>query len=460
MANTLQLKQDFPDIEQSLALYRRAEQIIPAGTQTLAKGVGQYVRGVAPIFLERGKGARVWDVDGNEYLDYSMAVGPLSLGYCFEPVDAAIRRQLESGIVFSLPHRLEVEVAELISSLVPNAEMVRFSKTGADVTSAAVRVARAVTGRSTVLCCGYHGWHDWSIATTDRNAGIPPEVRELSYTFEYNKLETLYAALDGDVAAVIVEPVVYQHPERNFLHRLREHCTRNGTILIFDEMWTGFRLAMGGAQEYYGVNADLICFSKAIANGMPLSVLCGKREYMRILDHDVFFFTTFGGETLSLAAAKATIQYMKDNGVPIALESRGRLLQDGINFMLTQLDISYIRCIGPGARSTLQYENADLLMKSYIQQELIRRGILWNGSHTMSWSHSLEDIDYTLAAYHEVFVQLRQHVLKGTLRDELKGAMLEPVFRRTSHFHTKPRRSADIERDVERAIAQAQYPDA
>ncbi len=453
MANTVQLNQDFPSIQNSAELYRRAEKIIPAGTQTLAKGVTQYVRGIAPMYLQRGKGSHVWDVDGNEYLDYSMAVGPLSLGYCNEEVDQAIVDQLRSGIVFSMPHPLEVEVAELIQSCVPNAEMVRFSKTGADVTTAAVRVARAVTGRSTVLCCGYHGWHDWSIATTDRNAGIPPEVRELSYTFEYNKLDTLYAALDGDVAAVIIEPVVYQEPERQFLQRLREHCTRNGTILIFDEMWTGFRLALGGAQQYYDVDADLICFSKAIANGMPLSVLCGKREYMRVLDHEVFFFTTFGGEALSLAAAKATIEFMKQNNVSLALESRGRLLKEGVNAILDQLDINYIRCIGPACRTTLKYEQADLLMKTYIQQEFIRRGVLWNGSHTLSYAHSLEDIDYTLAAYHQIFTKLRQAVLKGSVHEELRAPILEPVFRRTSHFHTKPRREAD----VEQVIAQTQY---
>ena len=167
-----------PEINKSLQLYSLAEQIIPAGTQTLAKGVGQHSRGIAPIYIQKGKGAHVWDIDGNEYIDYSMAVGPLSLGYCYDAVDNAICEQLKDGITFSLMHPFEYEVAKMVSDTVPNAEMVRFSKTGADATSAAVRLARAYTGRNDILCCGYHGWHDWYIAVTDRNAGIPDDTKK------------------------------------------------------------------------------------------------------------------------------------------------------------------------------------------------------------------------------------------------------------------------------------------
>ncbi len=201
-----------PDIVESERLWSRARGLIPAGTQTLAKGPTQFVDGVAPKYLRRGSGARVWDVDGNEYLDMCMGVGPLVLGYCHPAVDAAIRRQLEDGITFSLMHPLEVEVAEHIRRLVPGAEAVRFAKSGADVTSAAVRVARAYTGRSKVLCCGYHGWHDWYISVTDRARGVPREVGELTYTFDYNDLASLDRALDADVACVILEPVAFEEP--------------------------------------------------------------------------------------------------------------------------------------------------------------------------------------------------------------------------------------------------------
>ena len=263
-------------ITKSDELYARALGLIPAVTQTLAKGPGQYVKGVAPKYLRRGKGAYVWDVDGNQFLDYTMGVGPLSLGYAYDVVDAAIKKQLEDGITFSMMHPLEVEVAELVREVIPNAESVRFSKTGCDVTTAAVRLARAFTGRDKVLCCGYHGWHDWYIAVTDRNKGIPQVSRDLTYTFNYNDLQSVIDSIDAETACVILEPVVFEAPRENFLHKLKEVCQRNGTLLIFDEMWTGFRLALGGAQEYFGVKADLACFSKAVANGMPISILTGR----------------------------------------------------------------------------------------------------------------------------------------------------------------------------------------
>src|SRR5258706_6865436 len=181
MPKPVSMTRDYPVITESDRLYARATGLIPAYTQTLAKGPAQYVKGASPKFLARGKGARVWDVDGNEYVDFQMGIGPLSLGYCNEAVDNAIKEQLAQGITFSQMHPLEVEVAELVRDVVPNAEMVRFSKTGCDVTTAAVRLARAFTGKSKVLACGYHGWHDWYIATTDRHKGIPENTRELSH---------------------------------------------------------------------------------------------------------------------------------------------------------------------------------------------------------------------------------------------------------------------------------------
>jgi len=285
-ANRVARNTSDPVITRSRSLWARAKQLIPGGTQTLAKGPTQHVEGVAPIYLARGRGARVWDVDGNEFLDLTMAVGPLSLGYGDPVVDEAIRAQLADGITFSLMHPLEVEVAELIRAVVPGAERVRFSKTGADVTSAAIRVARAHTGRDRVVCCGYHGWHDWYIGSTDRSAGIPALTRELVSTFDYNNLDSVRDAIDGDTACVILEPMIVEHPAPGFLEGLRQLCDEHGALLVFDEMWTGFRLALGGAQEAFGVRADLACFSKAIANGMPLSVLTGNADVMARLERD------------------------------------------------------------------------------------------------------------------------------------------------------------------------------
>ncbi|MET0389529.1 MAG: aminotransferase class III-fold pyridoxal phosphate-dependent enzyme [Polyangiales bacterium] len=441
MANTVRPNAQYPVIEQSNTWYRRAEQLIPAGTHTLAKGAGQFVRGVAPKLLQRGRGARVWDVDGNEYLDLCMAVGPLSLGYADPDVDAAITEQLRDGISFSLVHPLEVEVAELLHEHIPAAEMVRFSKTGADVTSAAVRVARAYTGRNKVLCCGYHGWHDWYIAVTDRDRGVPDAVRDQSYTFEYNALETLAAAITDNVACVILEPLTFDAPAAGFLQQVRELCTRHGVVLIFDEMWTGFRIALRGAQGYFGVEADLACFSKAIANGMPLSALTGRRELMQLFDRDVFFFTTYGGETLSLAAAKATIHKLHRARVPEHITQLGERLQQGLQALVTELALSHVSCKGLPFRTMLTFDpsgGAPLVQKSFVQQELLRHGVLWNGFHNLSYAHTVEDIDYLLESYRSVLAALRDKSASQQLDASLRGEPLEPVFRRTHKFHTRP----------------------
>ncbi len=442
MSNTVRLNAAFPNISESDRYWERASGLIPAGTQTLAKGPGQYVFGVAPKYLARGKGARVWDVDGNEFIDYNMGIGPISLGYAYDRVDEAVRRQLESGITFSLMHPLEVEVAELVQSVVPNTESVRFSKTGCDVTSAAIRLARAFTSRDRILCCGYHGWHDWYIATTDRARGIPHDVRNLTYTFEYNDVGALEEALDDSIAAVILEPVVFEPPKDDFLHRLRKLCDRHGVLLIFDEMWTGFRLALGGAQEYFNVRADLACFSKAMANGMPISVLTGRRDVMSLLEQDVFFFTTFGGEALSLAAAKATIEEMRERNVTHALAVRGQQLKQGYNRLAFELDMPYTHCVGMDCRNMVVFDASagdPLLLKSFVQQEMIRRGILWSAFHNMSYSHTDDDVRYTLDAYADVLRTLRQAVADGTVRDQLRGRPVEPVFRKVSRFNSRPK---------------------
>lgn len=436
-----------PEIAQSTALLQRAEALIPCATQTLAKGPTQHVRGVAPVFAMRGKGAHLVDVDGNEYIDYTMGVGPLSLGYCYPRVDEAVKAQLGNGITFSLMHPLEVEVAELLHEVIPNAEAVRYSKTGADVTSAAVRLARAYTGKNTVLCCGYHGWHDWYIGVTDRNKGIPEPVRDLTFTFQYNNIDSVLAAIDHDTAAIIVEPTVFDAPRDNFLHALRDLCTQRGIILIFDEMWTGFRLALGGAQEYFGVKADLACFSKAVANGMPLAVLTGRKDIMQLLEKEVFFFTTFGGETLSLAAAKATVEELRDKHVPQYLAQQGKKLKDGYNEIAEQLGMDYTACKGFDCRSMVAFEavtESPLLMKSFVQQELVKRGILWSGFHNMSFSHTDADIAYTLKAYRTVLPLLKEAVDNGTVAAQLEGESLQPVFRKTSNFNTKPKEDAAL----------------
>lgn len=443
---TLSEESRLPDITRSNELWARAQRLIPAGTQTLAKGPTQHVNGVAPKYLAKGSGATVWDVDGNQFTDFTMGVGPLILGYTHPEVDEAIKHQLADGITFSLMHPLEVEVAEQIKRLVPGAERVRFSKTGCDVTTAAVRLARAFTGRTKVLCCGYHGWHDWYIATTDRSAGIPDATAELTYTFAYNDLASVERSLDADTACVILEPTVFEAPAAGFLQGLADLCHERGALLIFDEMWTGFRLALGGAQERFGVTADLACFSKAVANGMPLSVLTGRADVMQLLEKDVFFFTTFGGEALSLAAAHATLQVLERDRVPQQLESLGLQLSERFAGVAREMETLFVRCVGYGARTMLTFASegvaagaSPLLQKSFVQQELIRQGILWTGFHNLCAAHTQEDVEHLLAAYRIALYRLRSAIVANTLSSSLLGAPLEPVFRRTSGFHTKPK---------------------
>ena len=435
--STTASKRKLPVITKSQEILAKAQKIMHPVTQTLAKGPGQYSRGIAPAYLERGKGSHVWDVDGNEFIDYNMGIGPISLGYCYDKVDNAIKAQLEKGITFSLMHRLEYEACELLSQVVPNAESIRISKTGCDVTTAAVRLSRAFTGRNKVVCCGYHGWHDWYIGTTLRNAGIPEETRALTKTFQYNNIESLKAVLDKDVACVILEPYVFESPKDGFLEEVAKLTKENGSLLVFDEMWSGFRIALGGAQEYFGIKADLACFSKAVANGMPVSFLTGRKDVISRGEQDVFIFTTFGGEALSLAAAIATVTEIKEKNVPAYLATKGKVIKDGYNERATKAGVSDITsCTGFDCRSIVNFNATagdPLVLKTFMQQEMIKRGVLWGGFHNMSFSHTDADIEFTLNAYDEVFPILKEAVQSGKPETYLEGEVLETVFRKTKY---------------------------
>jgi glutamate-1-semialdehyde aminotransferase len=428
------MSQSYPDITISNAWYERAKQIMFPVTQTMAKGPSQYVNGMAPKYLLRGKDGHVWDVDGNEYIDYNMGIGPISLGYGYEAVDNAIKKQLEDGITFSLMHPLEVELSELIHRIIPNAEAVRIAKTGAEICSAAVRISRAFTGRKKVLCCGYHGWHDWYIGTTSRAEGIPQEIKDLSAAFDYNNIESLKAKLDDDVACVILEPFIFEAPKDNFLEKVQALCQANGTLLIFDEMWTGFRVAVGGAQEYFGITPDLAVYSKAFANGMPIALLTGRKDVMQLFEKDVFFYSTFGGEALSMAAAMATIHEMIEKNVPAALAAKGKTLKEGYNALVAKHHLSSVTtCQGFDCRTIITFNASagdPLILKSFVQQEMIKRGILWGGFHNVCFAHTDEDIQKTLASYNEVLALLASALNENNVAQQLRGKPVEAVFRK------------------------------
>ena len=415
----------------------RAQRVIPGATQTFSKGPTQLVQGVSPVFLVRGEGSHVWDVDGNEFIDYPMALGPVILGHNYPSVTKAVASQLQDGVVFSLAHPLEVELAELLVEIIPCAEMVRFGKNGSDATSGAVRVARAYTGRDIIACCGYHGWQDWYIGTTTRDKGVPHAVQELTIPFVYNDINSLkeiFARHSGQVAAVIMEPVGVVEPRDGFLAQVRDLAHKEGALLVFDEVITGFRLSLGGAQEYFGVAPDLACFGKAMANGFPLSAVVGRRDVMELFN-EIFFSFTFGGEALSLSACLATIEVMRERGVIDWLWTQGGKLKDGYNALAGEFGLEdYTECIGLAPRTVITFmdENGaeSMLMKSLFQQECLKGGVLFAAGHNICYSHSDNDIDHTLEVYRSALQVLAQAVRENDLMSRLEGKPVEPVFRK------------------------------
>jgi len=424
-------------ISNSLKLKKKIEKLIPDCSQTFSKGPTQFVQGISPVFLERGKGSYVWDVDGNEYIDYSMALGPIILGHNYPAVTEAVKKILEKGTTFTLPHRLEGELAEILCEIIPCAEMVRFGKNGSDATSGAVRVARAYTGREKIACCGYHGWQDWYIGTTTKNKGIPEEVKKLTLTFEYNKIETLEKIFEenkNQIACVIMEPVGVVEPKDNFLQKVKEITHKNGALLIFDEVVTGFRFSLGGAQEYFNVIPDLACFGKAMGNGYPISAIVGKKEIMKLFE-EVFYSFTFGGEIVSITASIATIKELKEKNVIKYIWEQGRKIKDGYNILVKELGLEqYTQCIGYPPRTVITFKNKnneeDLLLKSLFQQECIKRGILFTASHNICFSHTNKDIEYTLRVYYTTLNIIKKAIEEGNILKYLRGEPVKPIFRK------------------------------
>lgn len=425
------------ELSRSYALKAKATRLIPSCAQTFSKSPSQYIQGVAPVFLSRGQGCYVWDVDGNKYIDYAMALGPVTLGHNYPAVSEAVSQQIADGNAFSLPHPLELEVAEALVMMIPCAEMVRFAKNGSDATSGAVRVARAFTGRDIIACCGYHGWQDWYIGTTTRNQGVPKAVQELTTTFEYNNIDSLrrvFTRHPGAVAAVIMEPIGVVNPTNGFLEQVAELTRREGALLIFDEVVTGFRLSLDGAQGYFGVKPDLACFGKGMANGYPLAAVVGRREIMELFD-EVFFSFTFGGDTLALAAAKATMTEMCEKRVIAHLWEQGQRLQDGYNILAKAYRVSeWTECVGFAPRTVTVFHSPDggdsLVLKSLFQQECVKRGILFSGGHNISFSHSSADIDYTLRVYRTAMEILADAIQHRNAAERLAGAPVQAVFRK------------------------------
>lgn len=421
----------------SHALLTRARKAIPSASQTFSKGPNQWAEQVSPYYLERGEGAWVWDVDGNKFLDHVMALGPMILGYGNEAVNRAVREQLDQGPVFSQMHPLEVEVAEALIELIPCAEMARFGKNGSDVTSAAIRVARAFTGRDRVAICGYHGWHDWYIGTTTRQIGIPQAVCDLSHTFNYNDIDSLVTLFDqhpGEFAAVIMEPIGIIEPEDGFLEKVKDATERAGAVLVFDEIVSGFRVSMNGAQSYYGVTPDLCCLGKAMANGMPLSAVVGRADIMALFD-DIFFSGTFNGETLSLAACLATIKELNRIDAIDGIWRYGNALLAGMRDSIEKHGMTdVVLPVGQGVRSVLTFPNVEeedaLVFRTYFMQECVKERLLYFCLHMPSAAHGDEELAFTLTVFDQAMEKFAEAHRSNTIRDKLLGDPVQAIFRK------------------------------
>jgi glutamate-1-semialdehyde 2,1-aminomutase len=417
-------------------LLERALKSIPLGSQTFSKSKTQYPYGASPYFIQRAKGSRVWDVDGNEYVDFINSLAAITLGYSDPDVDAAVKAQLDEGIIFSLPHPIEMQVAEEMVKLIPCAEMVRFGKNGSDATAGAIRLARAFTRRDHVAVGGYHGWQDWYISTTPRNLGVPQATRDLSHTWTYNNLESLerlFKEYPGQIAAVILEPMNMEVPKPGFLESVKDLVHKHGAVLIFDETVTGFRYAIGGAQQHFGVTPDLATFGKGLANGYPVSAVTGRADIMRLME-EVFFSFTFGGETLSLTAALATMRKLQAEPVTETMYSQGGKIIEGLQARIKSAGAEdFLSVAGNPTWSFLAIKDtpthSQWQIKTLFLQEMFARGILIIGTHNMSYAHSDEDLNKLMQAYDEVLPILAEGVRSGKIEAMLTCQPLEPLFK-------------------------------
>jgi len=431
------------NFDKSNALGARMHRLIPGGAHTYAKGDDQYPQGMAPVIV-RGKGCHVWDVDGNEFIEYGSGLRAVALGHAYAPVIEAARCQLEMGSNFVRPALIELECAESFLELVPNAEMVKFCKDGSDAVSGAVKLARAHTGRDMVAICGNHPFFsvdDWAIGVSGMPGGVPNVTRALTLKFNYNDLQSLERLFDehpGRIAAVLLEAEKETPPAPGFFDSLRVLCDRHGTVFILDEMITGFRWHIGGAQAHHGIKPDLSTFGKALANGFSVSALAGKRELMQLGggDHDrerVFLLsTTHGGETHGLAAAIATMQVYRNEPVIDTLWQRGRRLADGLRAAAASTGVAdHVPILGQpcclvfGSRD--QQGEPSQPFRTLLMQEILRRGVLAT-SLVVNYSHSEADIDHTIGVFAEAFVVYRRALDEG-IEKYLSGRPVKPAIR-------------------------------
>lgn len=425
-------------------LYEEAKKYIPGGTQLLSKRPEMFLPDLWPAYYDHASGCQVTDLDGNDYYDTCfMGIGANILGYCDPDVDKAVIEIIQRGSMCTLNAPEEVELAKLLTEIHPWADMVRYTKTGGEALSVAVRIARAYTEREVVLVCGYHGWHDWYLAANLEKGdplsyvhlsglepkGVPSGLADTNYIFNYNNIDRFHELMEkykGRIAAVVMEPVRNIMPEKGFLEEIRKSTKEEGVVLLFDEVSAGFRLCCGGAHLVLGVEPDIITLGKAMSNGYPMGAIVGKREIMQAAQ-DTFISSTYWTERIGLVAAIATIKKYKKNHIEKRLDEIGnhvrKLMSGAAEQYGVKLEIS-------GITPLLHYEfvyEKPLLYKTFFTQEMLKRGFLASTAFYASYAHTDNIINKYADAAKEVFSLIRD---MGDKEPQLDGQICHTGFQR------------------------------
>jgi glutamate-1-semialdehyde 2,1-aminomutase len=435
-------------VERSMEVYEKARKLIPGVTQLISRRPARAALGVSPIYASHAKGCRIWDIDGNEYVDWMSGVGPIILGYADEVVNEAVKEQIDRGSIFSIVEENAVALAEELVRLIPSAEMVRFCKGGGEGCAIAVRIARGVTGRDKVLFCGYHGWHDWYLAANIGGArldehlfngiepiGIPQALEGTSIPFKYGDLEMLEDLLkenNGEVACIIMEPMRTEMPPPGYLEGVRQLATRYGVVLIFDEVSSGFRIALGGVQEHAGVTPDMSVFAKAISNGYPMGAVVGKREFMEPASR-MFISSAYWDDSVGIIAALTTLKELQRRDAVAHFERIGSKFKREVNRVAAEVGLA-AECVGVAAHPGIRFhvEDPDVAKKlsTLFIQENAKRGLILSTGFFFNCAHDDEALAFTLEGVRGSFSVIADGLKNGRLDQLLECQLQEDLFRR------------------------------
>ncbi|QEE16030.1 aminotransferase class III-fold pyridoxal phosphate-dependent enzyme [Promethearchaeum syntrophicum] len=430
----------------SQELYKKAKKIIPGGTQLLSKRPEIYLPELWPAYFEKAKGVEIWDLDGNKYVDMTnMSVGACTLGYSDEDVDNAVINSIKKGTMSTLNCPEEVELAELLLKIHPWAESVRFARTGGEIAAIAIRIARAYSKKDKIAFCGYHGWHDWYLASNlskDSNldghllpglkpTGVPRSLIESAIPFEFNKIEQLEKIVEknDDIGVIILEPMRHDKPENGFLEKIRDISTKINAVLIFDEISIGWRINVGGVHSKFGVNPDIAIFAKAMGNGYPIAAVIGNRKVMNATQ-DTFISSTYWTGRVGPTAAIATIKKMQNLNVPAHLDKIGKLIGEGWQKIArkNEIDITIHKpnCL---ISFTFEYPNTKELMTLFIQ-EMLKRNYLAGTCVYVSYAHTEQVVSAYLKVIDEVFGILSTAIKNGNILKLIEGPLKHDGFQR------------------------------